>query len=118
MSEKDEITEDCPLCMGTGYAYPEDMRLLDGSRCVLCKGKGKLQFTSEQLELLDKVECLWLDPDPVNPPITQQMIPAIRRLRKAGKTLAFIAGKFGVSTVAIHKIVSGKTWKNVPDRSV
>ena len=75
-------------------------------------------LTSEQLALLDKVERLWLDPDHVDPPITQQSVLTIRRLRGAGKSLAFIAGKFGVSTVAIHKIVTGKSWSHVPDRSV
>jgi len=77
-----------------------------------------VELTTEQLELLTKVERSWLDPDPVDPPITQQMIPTIRRLKKAGKSLKFIAEKFGSSTSTIHDIVTGKTWSHVPDRSV
>ena len=76
------------------------------------------ELTPEQLALLDKVERSWLDPDPVSPPITQKMIPTIRRLLKAGKSLKFVAGKFGVSVPTISNIHTGRTWSHVPDRSV
>ena len=77
-----------------------------------------IELTKEQLILLDKVERSWLDPDPVEPPLTEKMIPTIRRLRKAGRSLDFIAGKFGVSNSTIRNILKGRTWSHVPDRSV
>ena len=77
-----------------------------------------VKLTSEQLELLDKVERSWLDPEPVDPPLRESYIPTIRRLLKAGKSLKFVAGKFCVSVAAISNINTGRTWGHVADRSV
>lgn len=43
-----------------------------------------------------------------------EKVKAIREARKSGKSFRGIASDFGVSTSAVCKIVTRKTWKHVP----
>lgn len=46
--------------------------------------------------------------------LTEQKVRAIRKAHKSGRSSqGKLAKKYGVSQVAIHKIVTGKTWSHV-----
>ena len=59
MSE--EINKECPLCLGTGYAYQELGLKSDGSNCVLCSGTGVLSHSAKYAKLRSQLtwDRLW-----------------------------------------------------------
>ena len=70
MSE--EINKECPLCLGTGYAYQELGLKSDGSNCVLCSGTGVLSHSAKYAKLrsqltnfeFDLSECKYIIGNP------------------------------------------------------
>lgn len=46
--------------------------------------------------------------------LTERRVLAIRRQAATGATLQSLADRYGVSHVAIHYVVTRKTWRHVP----